>query len=296
MSIVVTGSNGFIGKCLVNRLAEDDLVCERVTRTSNNGFVISSEQVDIVFHLAGKAHDDISNASYQDYLEANCDYAVSVAEECSKRGLRRFVYVSSISVYGVSHSSLPITESSSLEPKSFYGRSKLEAELQLHELSKALNFQLIIIRPAMVYGPNAPGNMRKLVSLCRKFKFIPFATKSNKRTFLYVENLVDFLLLSAQHNRAIGEIYTLSDGVSLSTFDLLEAISKGAGESKILFSPYRFLWKAALFLFGKHKLYHQLFEDLVVDISKAKSELSWVPPYSPITALKDSAKHYLIDR
>src|SRR5690606_22185843 len=137
----------------------------------------------------------------------------------------------------------------------------LEAEKQLTLLSNQAGFELVIVRPALVYGFDAPGNILRLLKLTSQLPIIPIAERKNKRSFVYVENLVDFLLLVATHPNANGKSFNIADD-AISTYDLIDGFAKGMGRNPLLLSFPRFVWKTLLRFAGKQKVYEQLFEDL----------------------------------
>lgn len=291
---LITGAKGFVGRHLTSRLNNLD---SAYTVLNRNDFhetgIVDIPDNGVILHLAGRAHvlNEQSESPYQEFYEANCVYALNVAKAAAKNGLKRFVYVSSIGVYGKSSSTNLISENSSLEPVEDYARSKLKAERELTKLSKELGFELVIVRPALVYGYDAPGNIERLLKLTFKLPIVPIAEKKNKRSFVYVENLVDFLLLVATHPNTAGKAFNIADDV-ISTYKLIENFAKGMGRNPILFSFPRFIWKVLLKLVGKQKMYEQLFEDLVLDMSFAERELGWQPKYNTVSGLQDTGRQF----
>lgn len=295
VDFLVTGSSGFIGKHLIEKIG---LINSSFKKVSHKDFAsltlnLSKLNANTIIHLAGRAHvlKETSVSSRYEYYKANCEYALNVARAAVQSGLKRFVYVSSIGVYGRSCSSTKISENFSLIPVEDYARSKLEAECELTKLSEELGFELVIVRPALVYGADAPGNIEKLLKLTLKLPVIPIAEKNNKRSFVYVENLVDFLLLVAEHPNAPGKAFNIADG-AISTYDLIANFAKGMGRRPLLFSPHRSIWKLILGLAGKKKMYEQLFEDLVLDMSLAERELGWKPTHETVASLIVTGKQY----
>ena len=292
---LITGSSGFIGRHLLNAVELAEIDFEVLKYSKNDGCVtLPGRDTPIVIHLAGRAHvlNETSASPYEEFYKANCDFALRVAKAAAKQGLKRFVYVSSIGVYGKSSSSGSISENSHLTPVEDYAKSKLEAERQLTALSKELGFELVIVRPALVYGFDAPGNIERLLNLTSKLPIIPIAERKNRRSFVYVENLVDFLLLVATHPNAAGKSFNIADD-AISTHDLIDGFAKGMGRSPLLFSFPRFFWKALLRLAGKQKMYEQLFEDLMLDMSLAETELGWKPAHDAAAALQATGKRFL---
>lgn len=294
-NILVTGSSGFVGRHLVKKLGEMGVSFNSLDRARFLAtHEIPTEKSEIVIHLAGRAHvlREKSINPYNDFYTANCEYALDVARIAAAKGLQRFVYVSSIGVYGKSGCNNSICEDSTLEPVEDYAKSKLVAEQKLTALSKELGFELVIVRPALVYGYDAPGNIERLLRLTAVLPFIPIAEKKNKRSFVYVGNLVDFLLLVATHPNAVNKVFNIADA-TISTYELVNSFAQGMELRRLLFSFPRFAWKLLLGLMGKKKMYEQLFENLVLDMSLAEKELGWKPKYDTVASLQETGKRFM---
>lgn len=153
-------------------------------------------QYDIVYHVAGIAHADIGRVAdevKEKYYKINTDLAVAVAEKAKKEGVKGFVFMSSMIVYG---DSVPyrkekiIDENTVPKPANFYGDSKLQADVAVRELADA-SFKVIVLRPPMIYGRGSKGNYPTLAKLARKLPIFPDVI--NNRSMLYIENLCEFL-------------------------------------------------------------------------------------------------------
>lgn len=294
MSILITGCSGFVGGHLTQYLKTKDIEYDCLVRDkSNKQFIIPDNNIRVVIHLAGRAHvlNETSQSPYMDFYQVNCEFALKVAKAAYEQGMKRFVYVSSVGVYGKSCSNEFLSESSELNPVEDYAKSKFEAERELKKLSESLGFELVIVRPALVYGYDAPGNIERLLALIYKYRTIPIAEKNNSRTFIYVENLVQFLLVAGSHPNAKGKIFNAADD-GVSTRTLVSYLAKGMSKKPMLFSLPRVIWKLLLGPLGKKKIYEQLFEDLKLDMSLAKRELDWSQVHSTKSALIETGKIY----
>ncbi len=295
MSILITGSSGFVGGHLTQYLKTKNIEYDCLVRDkSNKQFKIPDNNIRVVIHLAGRAHvlNETSQSPYMDFYQANCEFALKVAKAAYDQGMKRFIYVSSVGVYGKSCSNELLSVSSELNPVEDYAKSKFEAELELKKISESLGFELVIVRPALVYGYDAPGNIERLLGLIYKYRTIPIAEKNNRRTFIYVDNLVQFLLVAASHPNAKGKIFNAADD-GISTLTLISCLATGMGKKPFLFSLPRVLWKLLLGIIGKQKVYEQLFEDLKLDMSLAKRELDWSQVHPTNTALIETGKVYV---
>jgi nucleoside-diphosphate-sugar epimerase len=157
-------------------------------------------------------------------------------------------------------------------------------------MSAQLSMELVIIRPPLVYGVGAPGNFGNLTKLISKLPFLPFGYVNNKRSFISVDNLSDFIFTCAAHPQAAGETFVISDGIDVSTKEFVNEIAVGL-ETKLYQLPIplklmRFVTK----FFGKEKLTEQLFDNLQIDSSKAREFLDWAPPETMAEAMKKLSK------
>lgn len=292
MKILVTGSNGFIGSRLTNKLCTKHVVIghgKTSSRASNiNSFFkinINSKSnwrkclsdVNTVVHLAAVAHNNLIN---QDYInEVNFNGTINLAKQSVECGVSRFVFISSIGVLGNTTKDGKLFDENSVGvAHSQYSQSKLDAENELLKLAKETGLELVIIRPVLVYGAKAPGNFGKLVKLVQKSPFLPFALCGNKRSFISVDNLVDFISTCVEHPRAKNEIFCISDGVDVSIKEFTNGIAKGLSKSLIQVPIPGFIFKLVGVLTGKSVIIEQLVGNLQVDSSKAKELLDWTPP------------------
>jgi nucleoside-diphosphate-sugar epimerase len=301
MEILVTGANGFVGSKLVECLNPSGLT---VISRSNNTFdkdikvimldldnLLSGSQIegkyDVVVHLAGRTHitNDLHLNPLNELRKMNKDVTLELARQLAINGMKRFVFISSIGVNGAStQNRTPFTENSTESPHSDYAISKFEAELELKKLAKLMNFELVIIRPPLVYGCNAPGNFGKLVNLVNKQFPLPFGLINNKRSYISVTNLTSFIITCLNHPKASNETFLISDGTSISTTGLIQKIKKATGSSSILLPIPKVFLYSLLTLFGRKNVAVQLLDNLEVDCSKSFNILNW----SPIETMDDS--------
>ena len=183
MNILITGVSGFIGQALVAELIRQSFSISIAVRQKSNLFPDEVKQfvvrnfesdsdfsasligVDCVIHLAGKAHViDKNKASVLDEFRLiNTDLTLNLARQAAAAGVNRFVFLSSIGVNG-NQNIKPFLESDAPNPQEPYAISKYEAEQGLFELSKETDMEVVIIRPPLVYGENAPGNFGRLMN------------------------------------------------------------------------------------------------------------------------------------
>lgn len=199
----------------------------------------------------------------------------AVARAAAAAGAR-MVFLSSVKVHG-EHSSAPLAESAPLAPADHYARSKAHAEVELRSIA---GLQLVVLRPPLVYGPGVKANFLMLMKAIARGIPLPLALVSNRRSFVYVGNLVDAILSCIADPRALRRTYFVSDGASLSTPALCRAIGKALGRPARLF-PFPPAW-----------LPGPLAQSLEVDDSALRTELGWRVPFSADEALRETARWY----
>ena len=306
MNLLVTGANGFIASHFIRRCSREAGIHVRGCVRSNErqvpdfvekhvlGDLSSSTDwrkalsgIDCVIHLAAKVHDfaHLKTDPSGDYRQVNVDATLSLAQAAIKAGVRRFIYLSSIGVNGENNDK-PFLESDIPAPKNPYAISKLDAETGLRELVKNTQLELVIIRPPLVYGSEAPGNFNTLTKFLGRGVPLPLKSIVNRRSFIGIENLVDFLIISIKHPDASNEIFLISDGEDVSTTVFVERISEAMGVAPRLFYIPRMVLTAGAVLLGRRHIANSLFESLQLDISKARRVLGWVPPVTMKSGLQ----------
>lgn len=291
MKILITGSNGFIGSNLTNKLKLANMVIghgkigDNISNSSDFFEVDIDSQsnwqeclqgVNTIIHLAAVAHN---NSNDLDYInEVNVKGTINLALQAAEIGVKRFVFISSIGVLGNSTNGVPFDESSILSAHSEYATSKLQAEKKLLIIAQETGLEVVVIRPVLVYGTRAPGNFGKLVKLVQKTPLLPFALCKNKRSFISVDNLVDFISTCIDHPKAKNEIFCISDGDDVSIKEFTNGIAKGLSKKLIQLPIPAFMFKLLGVITGKSEMIDQLVGDLQVDSSKARELLDWTPP------------------
>jgi len=301
MTILVTGATGFVGRHLV-KLPHDfkSVVREGEAHLAKDIYVVPTigsttewrecfDGVGSIIHLAGLAHGKSFKES--DYKAVNTEGTLRLALKAAEAGVKRFVFVSSIGVNGTSSKNTSFSPHDAVKPHNVYAKSKYEAELGLKEISKQTGMEVVIVRPTLVYGRNAPGNFGMLTRLIDKSPVTPFGLACNSRDFIFVENLADLLLLCATSPNAAGHTFLASDGETVSIKQFTNTIAEGLGKKVLQLPVPIWLMEFAGRATGKSKMIEQLYGNLKVDSSNIEDVLGWKPPYTmkqAMVTLRDS--------
>ena len=244
MKILVTGASGFIGNFLLTALrdAGHEVRAASRSRVELRGidYVSAPELgpdadwsralngVDVVIHLAGRAHVPSKNADAETeevYFRINTEGTRALAEQAAAAGAKHFVFLSSCHAVAA-ESEVQITEKTQSNPLTAYGRSKLEAERAIREALANTACAWTILRPPLVYGKGNKANFGLLLKLVKSGIPLPLASVRNRRSFIYVENLVDVIVACLGNPKAFGKTYLPSDGEDVSTPELIRKIAK----------------------------------------------------------------------
>ena len=297
MNILLTGVTGFIGSHVARRLSlkkatkvfaitrrEVDSVLTGIellevkTPLEENVFFQIPVSIDCVVHTAARAHmtGEISGSSLSEFRKVNVEWTLNLAKQAAALGVNRFVFISSIGVNG-NINYKPFLEVDDENPQETYAVSKLEAEQGLLKISQETGMEVVIIRPPLVYGANAPGNFHVLLKWVARGLPLPLGAVHNQRSLVALDNLVDFIILCAQHPKAANEVFLISDGEDVSTTELLQKVAKAMGKKARLLPVPVGLMRFVAKLLGKEDVANRLFGSLQVDSSKAREILGWTP-------------------
>ena len=223
--ILITGSGSYIGGRFEEYIAQfgGEYAVDTLDMQREDWSKQSFAGYDTVYHVAGIAHrkETIENAEL--YYKVNRDLALEVARKAKSEGVSQFIFLSSMSVYGVERG--VITPETAPAPKSNYGRSKLEAELGMSELSSE-DFKICVLRPPMVYGKGCKGNFGSVISLTSKLPFFPKV--NNRRSMIYVDNLSSFVKLAI--DRELSGLFFPQNREYMNTSQMAKGIAQGIGK------------------------------------------------------------------
>jgi nucleoside-diphosphate-sugar epimerase len=307
MRVLVTGANGFIGKALIKALYKQGhhIMCTfregRIT-DPNLLFPVSSpecqtawipignidhrtdwhealEDTESVIHLAARSHlrPGSIGSSLSELREVNTHGTLNLARQAAHHGARRFIFISSIGVNGNQTISKPFSEQDIPNPSENYTLSKYEAEVGLERIAQETGMEVVIIRPPLVYGPNPPGNIARLVRLVQTGLPLPFGAIENRRSLVALDNLTDFISTCMTAPKAANELFLISDGEDITTPQLLRKLAHAyQREARLILVPVNWMELGAKLL-GKEAIAIRLLRSLVIDSSKARNLLGWQP-------------------
>ena len=307
MKLLVTGYSGFVGKHLVDQLkkTEHELTLLGRKKPSENkqiqfyNFSLGdsspklqiASSIDVVIHSAARAHimKDEVDEPIAEYRRVNVAGTLALAELAYKNGAKRFIYLSSVKALGEStEEGHKFSYNSPYNAEDPYGQSKAEAEAALIHYCETVGMEYVIIRPPLVYGKGVKANFASLYKLIGSGFPLPLAgIKSNRRSIVAIENLVDLILCCISHPNAKNQCFMVSDNVDLSTAELIKLMAQAQGKRGWgVYVPY---WCFSLIgkLSGKQDVIARLTGSLQVDISHTQSTLSWSPVMSTEDALKN---------
>lgn len=226
-TVLITGINSYIGSSFAAYLREDPAYkVEGLSLRDPKWRERSFAGVDTLLHTVGLTHvrETAENASA--YYEVNRDLTLETAQKAKEEGVRQFIFLSTMSVYGLYEGI--ITPETELRPINSYGRSKYQAELGLKRLEDE-NFRVCILRPPMVYGKGCKGNYRTLTKLVEKYPVFP--RLDNKRSVLSIENLCGFLKIAVDER--LEGVYFPQDRERVCTSDMAMWIAEGMGKKRL---------------------------------------------------------------
>jgi UDP-4-keto-D-QuiNAc 4-reductase len=314
MKVLVTGASGFVGNALCAYLVGKGHAVRGAIRNKQEKplpgveYQIVSDMsiganwrglltdINVVVHCAARVHvmKEASVDPLAAFREVNVKGTVCLAKQAVDRGVKRFIYISSIKVNGgETTSGHPFKADDTPAPEDSYGISKWEAEQALGNIAEKSGLEVVIIRPPLVYGPGVRANFLRLMQGIMWGVPLPLGSIDNRRSIVALDNLVDLIEECLSNSQAINQTFLVSDGNDLSTKALFQHTAAALGRpARLVPVPVSLLCAMAL-LFGKSAFAQRLCGSLQVDISKTQGRLSWSPPISVNEALHKTAKHFL---
>ena len=315
--ILVTGATGFVGRSLIPYLVQTSYSVRAAVRNPSNlstsvdlpaevelvwvgdlspqtDWRSALTDVNTIIHLAARAHilQETSLNPKLDFYRINTESTSNLVRQASIAGVKQFIFISSIGAMTTLSEDI-LTEDSSCSPDTAYGLSKLRAEHAVVEIASKSSMEWTILRPTLVYGPRNPGNMGRLFDLVDRGIPLPFASIHNRRSLIYVHNLVNAIITCINNPKAFKKTFILSDGEDVSTPYLIRRIARSL-DRPVRLIPIPVDWLKLLGkLIGRSIAIDRLVGSLAVDISCIRNTLNWNPPHTLDNGLKATANWYL---
>jgi nucleoside-diphosphate-sugar epimerase len=308
--ILVTGGTGFVGSFVAPRLAalgHDVVLAGRNAPPGIPGlpFIHVGEQspatdwraalagAEVVLHLAGKAHAPANSRGVREEIHRVNVLGTEALARQAAGVVRRLVFLSSVKVYGEEAATEPLRTDMALRPVDAYGESKARAEDALNSVSAATGLEVACIRPPLMLGPRAKGNLAQLARVIARGIPLPIAGIRNHRSLLSLENLLDLCVLSLEHPGALAAPLLAADGEPTSTPDLATWIAEGLGKPARIWSlPANWLEVAGSAV-GRGSMARRLTRSLLLDSSRTRELTGWQPRVSSAMTIRACAPSWL---
>ncbi len=256
--ILITGANSYIGMSFAQYLSpfQEDYRVDTLDMMGEGWKSADFSAYDAIYHVAGIAHIKETAENRHLYYEVNRDLVVETAKKAKESGVKQFVFLSTMAVYGINEGA--ISPRTVPTPRSSYGDSKLQAEEQLRAMEDA-SFKVTVLRPPMVYGEGCKGNYQSLIRIAEKLPI--FADYKNKRSMIHIDNLSKFV--KGRIDEEQSGLYLPQDPQYICTCKMIEEIARERGRkiylTKLL-NPAVSLFKLCTFT-GKKAFGDLYYED-----------------------------------
>jgi nucleoside-diphosphate-sugar epimerase len=261
-NILITGENSYVGESLEKYLKKtpDKYNIDTISVRNDEWKNIDFSRYDVIFHVAAVVHMKEKPEMESLYIKVNKDLPVEIAIKAKNEGVKQFIFVSTMSVYGTEGDfgkDIVLGLNTETDPKTYYGKSKLAAEIELNRLNDD-KFKMLVLRPPMVYGPNCSGNYARLEKFALKAPFFPMI--DNKRSMINIDKLCEYVKVYIDEERY--GLFLPQDDLYVNTSLLVKKIAEDNGRRIYLSKSLGFLVK----LVGKRvNLLKKIFGNLVYE-------------------------------
>jgi len=314
MRILVTGGNGFVGRHLCPLLRQRGHEVSAAVRSPASAEMVPEynptvvgeigpdtdwdealRNQEAVVHLAARVHvmEETEEEAEEENTRVNNGGTRQLADAAIRAGIKRFVFLSSVKAGGEESGATPLTEDMPATPGDAYGRSKLAAEQALFGVSENSTLEPVVLRPPLVYGPGATANVLTLFRVCEKGIPLPFASVDNRRSFVFVGNLVDAIACCVEHPDASRRTFYVRDSEDVSTAELVRLVSSALGRPARLLPAPVWALRLAARVAGKSQAVDRLTSSLIVDDSEIRTRLCWTPPFNMVQGFAETAAWFM---
>lgn len=278
--ILITGANSYIGTSVEKWLNQwpSEYLVDSFDMIDGSWKEKNFSVYDVVFHVAGIAHVSSDPKMEDLYYKVNRDLTIETASKAKSEGVKQFIFMSSIIVYGDSSSNKRVICKDTVPtPSNFYGNSKLQAEEGLKELENN-SFNIVILRPPMIYGKESKGNYPRLSKMAQKTPIFP--NINNERSMLHIDNLCEFIKAMID-NEETG-LFFPQNKEYVNTSELVKLIAKVHGKNIKLTKAFNWIFKLSS---KKTGIVNKVFGNLVYEKNMSEYKIDY-----RVRALEDSIK------
>ncbi|HYI11722.1 MAG TPA: NAD-dependent epimerase/dehydratase family protein [Thermoanaerobaculia bacterium] len=310
MKVLVTGANGFIGRAVVAELLRRGHQVTAAVRTPSGvqaTRVVVVGEVDertdwtdalrgndVVLHLAAHVHvlDRTAAKDLERFRQVNATGTERLATAAANAGVRRFVFLSTVGVHGTESGARPFRESDPPRPAIAYAQSKWEAEERLQAIGTARGMAYTILRPPLVYGPGVEAKFLQLLAILRRGIPLPFGAVNNRRSMIYIGNLVDATIVAAESDEVRNKTFFVTDQETWSIGELVRVLAELMNKPPRLVSIPESLIRLGARLTRQTERLRPLLGSLVVDDTAFRAATGWKQPYSAKEGLAETVRWY----
>ena len=322
MKVLVTGASGFVGSATCAWLVAQGLEVAGAVRQlparplagvdyrivggldAGTDWRAALAGVGGVIHCAARVHvmRETADDPLAAFRSANVAGSERLARQAVAAGVKRLVFISSIKVNGEETAPAPplprgerggFREVDAPAPQDPYGQTKWEAEIMLARVAQETGLEVVIVRPPLVYGPGVKGNLARLLSWVEHGVPLPLAGIRNARSLIGIDNFASALHACLTHPAAAGRTYLVRDGEDISTPELVRRLGHHLGKPARLFALPASLLAGLAGLVGRRADVQRLTGSLIVDDSRIRRELGWIPPRTLDEGLAQMARAWL---
>lgn len=277
--ILITGANSYVGTSFEEYISHwpEEYSVHTLDMIQETWREHDFSEYDVVFHVAGLAHSDVGKASEETkakYYCVNRDLAIETAEKAKREGVKQFIFMSTMIIYGESApvgEKRVVTKDTVPAPANFYGDSKWQADQAIRELDDD-NFKICVLRPPMIYGKGSKGNYPTLAKMAKKLPIFP--DLQNERSMLYIENLCEFICQVMI--RGCGGVFWPQNDVYTRTSEMVKMVAKVSGHKVRVSRAWNWVVYLAYLIPGRtRELVNKAFGNLLYDMSMSQYDFEY---------------------